>query len=293
MDIKFISPKDVKELSIYLEKMNIQNSNHIGFCGEQSEEIQDSLMNDFSDLKIEDSFVVAYDQLKIVGAMGLDFDLGNGTADIWGPFVTNENLDVAQALWQKILLKTPEEIKTCSYFINVNNTFAKKVEIQNNAHYSGADTVLSLTRKTFIPETITTSIKFDQGYYHSFASLHDKAFPKTYFSSHAILNRIDKHNTLFVLEADESKIKGYVYIEANPEHNEGNVEYIAVSEEYRGQGIGKTLLKDALKELFLYPSIEEVTICVSCENAAAINLYKSVGFKEKYTLDSYDVTLTR
>ena len=60
MNVKIIPPKDIKELSIYLEKMNAQSAAHIGFCGEQREEIHDSLMNDFSDLSINDSFSVAY-----------------------------------------------------------------------------------------------------------------------------------------------------------------------------------------------------------------------------------------
>lgn len=271
--------------------MNAENSSHIGFCGEQREEIYNSLMNDFSDLNIEDSFAVAWSQSKIVGAMGLDFDLGNGTADIWGPFVTDEDPDTAQALWDKVLLKIPQEIKSCTFFVNKANEFAKKFAIQNNAHYSGADMVLTITRSTFTPEAVNASKNIGEKYYNSFARLHGEAFPKTYFNSSTILKRINNHNILSVIEEDESNIKGYVYIEANPEYNEGNVEYIAVSGEARGQGIGKTLLKDALKKLFSYPSIYEVTICVSCENAAAINLYKSVGFKEKYVLDSYDLTI--
>lgn len=291
MDIKFVSPDVVKELCLYLEKMNAENSSHIGFCGEQSEEIYDTLMNDFSDLKIEDSFAVAWDQSKIVGAIGLDVDLENSTADIWGPFVTDGDPDTAQALWDKVLFKIPQEIKICSLFINKDNGFAKKFAIQNNAHYSGADMVLTITRNTFTPEAVNASKNIGEKYYNSFARLHGEAFPKTYFNSSTILKRINNHNNLLVIEEDESKIKGYIYIEANPEHNEGNIEYIAVSAEARGQGIGKTLLKDALKKLFSYPNIEEVTICVSCENAAAINLYKSVGFKEKYVLDSYGLTV--
>lgn len=289
MDIKFVSPSDVKELSLYLEKKNAENRSHIGFCGEQSEEIYDSLMNDFSDLKIEESFAVAWDHSKIIGAMGLDIDLGNGTADIWGPFVTDENPDTAKKLWDKVLLKIPQEIKSCTFFVNKDNEFAKNFAKQNNAHYSGADAVLYITKSTFTPDTINASPRIVKEYHDSFARLHDVAFPKTYFNSGTILSRLNEHNDLLVVEGDEADIKGYVYIEANPEYNEGNIEYIAVSKETRGQGIGKRLLKDALKKLFSYPSIEEVTICVSCKNAAAINLYKSVGFKEKYILDSYDL----
>ncbi|MFD1032519.1 GNAT family N-acetyltransferase [Metaplanococcus flavidus] len=289
MEIKFVSPNAVREVSEYLEKMNRQNRSHIGFCGEQNEEIYDSLMNDFSDLKIEDSLVAAYEQDKLMGMIGLDFDLESGDADIWGPFVTDENLDVAQALWNKALLKMPQEIKTCSFFINKENSFAKKFIEKNNAKYSSADTVLNIKRGTFTSEAMITSKGISEEYRASFSNLHNETFPKTYFNSITILNRVNERNELLVLEEDETQIKGYVYIEANPEHGEGNIEYIAVSEGLRGQGVGKALLKDALMKLFSYPGIDEVTICVSCENTAAINLYKSVGFKEKYVLDSYDL----
>lgn len=289
MEIKFASPNDVKELSVYLEKMNTQNRSHIGFCGEQNEEIYDSLMNDFSDLKIEDSIVAAYEQDKIVGMIGLDFDLESGDADIWGPFVTDENLDVALALWNKALLKIPQEIKSCSFFINKDNLFAKKFVAQNNAQYSSADMVLNITRNTFSEQADIATKGIEEEYYDSFANLHNEVFPKTYFNSNTILNRVNEHNNLLVIEEEGANIKGYVYIEANPEHGEGNIEYIAVSDGLRGQGIGKALLKDALMKLFSYPSIDEVTICVSCGNIAAINLYKSTGFTEKYILDSYDL----
>ena len=131
----------------------------------------------------------------------------------------------------------------------------------------------------------------EKEYYDSFASLHDEVFPKTYFNSKTILNRLNSNNNLLISKENESKIKGYVYIEAKPEHNEGDIEYVAVSEEFKGQGIGKILIIDALKKLFSYPSINEITICVSCENEVAINLYKSVGFKEKYALESYDLSV--
>ncbi|MEC1180237.1 N-acetyltransferase [Metasolibacillus meyeri] len=291
MEIKIIPPQDVKEISIYLEKMNTKSSSHIGFCGEQNEEIYDSLMNDFSDLELGDSFLVVYDQSNIVGAIGLDIDLDGEYADIWGPFVTDDNIDVAQALWNKAILKIPQEVKSCSFFINKDNLFVKEFVMQNNAQYSGTDLVLHITRSIFTKEAITTSEKIDKEYYDSFVSLHDEIFPKTYFNSHSILNRLNSRNDLLIIKGNESKIKGYVYIEAKPEHKEGNIEYIAVSTEFRGQGVGKMLIIGALKKLFSYPSIDEITICVSCENEAAINLYKSVGFKEKYVLDSYDLTV--
>lgn len=70
---------------------------------------------------------------------------------------------------------------------------------------------------------------------------------------------------------------------------EANIEYIAVSTKLRKQGIGKTLIRVAIDHLFSSSEIKEITICVGGDNLAAIHLYKSVGFLEKYKLISYDI----
>lgn len=75
MNFRITPPIHIRDLSIFLEKMNNKSSTHIGFCGEDRGEIYDHLMNDFSDLELKDSFLVAYNHSRIVGAIGLDMDL--------------------------------------------------------------------------------------------------------------------------------------------------------------------------------------------------------------------------
>jgi len=289
MNLKIAQPKNIRELSIYLEKMNTHNASHIGFCGERNEEIYDSLMTDFSDLTIKDSFLVAYNEEEIIGAIGLDIDLEDEYADVWGPFSTNNNIDVAQKLWDEILLNAPADIKANDFFINKQNIFAKEFLEKNNAKHSGTDFILSITREEYLGENTGEAIKFEDAFQKSFEKLHSFAFPKTYYTPTEILSRIDDHNVLFLIKDGETKIKGYVYIETKPEHNEANIEYIAVYPEYRGEGIGKKLINDAMNYIFSFPTIKEVDICVASNNDTAINLYKSSGFKEKYILDSYEI----
>lgn len=289
MNVKITPPKDIKELSIYLEKMNTQSTTHIGFCGEQSEEIHDSLMNDFSDLRINDSFLVAYNEAEIIGAIGLDIDLEDQYADVWGPFVTNNDMEIAQNLWNGILLKVPEDIKSFSFFINKNNLFVKEFLQKNNAKFLGTDFVFSITKDTISSIDVIESIEFEKAYQKSFEELHNIAFPDTYFNSNEIINRINEDNTLLLIENDDTNLKGYVYIETKPEHKEANIEYVSVYPDLRGKGVGKKLIDDALNQIFSYPTIEEVDICVSSNNEGAINLYKSAGFKDKYILESYEI----
>ncbi|BAD62754.1 GNAT family N-acetyltransferase [Shouchella clausii] len=285
-----ITPPDhIRDLAIFLEKMNNKSSSHIGFCGEDRGEIYDHLMNDFSDLEVKDSFLVAYNHSRIVGAIGLDMDLKRGCADVWGPFVEGEDIDMAQELWETIASKTPPMIKTFSFFLNEDNHFGKEFVLQNKGINQGSDLVLSITRDRFINHTPSDVETYSDAYRQSFINLHNEVFPTTYFDAHTIISRLNDFNHLFFVTENEHDIKGYVYIEANPKHMEANIEYIAVSTKLRKQGIGKTLIRVAIDHLFSYSEIKEITICVGGDNIAAIHLYKSVGFMEKYKLISYDI----
>ncbi|MHC0551937.1 GNAT family N-acetyltransferase [Salinicoccus sp. CNSTN-B1] len=289
MNIKITPPKDIKQLSVYLEKMNTQSTSHIGFCGEKNGEIHDSLMNDFSDLGIDDSFLVAYNETEIIGAIGLDLDLEDQYADVWGPFATNNDIELAQALWNEVLTKVPEAVKSFSFFINKNNLFVKEFLKKNNARFLGTDFVFSITRETIPDIDVIESKKFEEPYKKSFEELHSTAFPDTYFNASEILNRINEYNTLLLNENSDKEIKGYVYTETKPKYKEANIEYIAVYPNLRGEGVGKKLINDALHQIFSYPTIDEVDICVSSNNEEAIKLYKSAGFRDKYILDSYEI----
>lgn len=119
-------------------------------------------------------------------------------------------------------------------------------------------------------------------------ALHELAFPNTYYNSNQILSRISEDNQLFIIQ-DNNDVKGYVYVEAVPLHGEGVIEYIAVSPEYRGQGIATKLMKAALHHLFSYEEIEEITLSVGANNKTAIALYKVSGFQIKHAMIAYKI----
>ncbi|UTR16313.1 GNAT family N-acetyltransferase [Salipaludibacillus sp. LMS25] len=275
MKILINSPINLRELTVFLERMNNNRMSHIGFCGEDSEEIYDSLMNDFSDLELKDSFLVAYNNSRIVGAIGLDVDFKKGCADVWGPFVEGEDMQIAQKLWENIISKIPNTIKTFSFFMNKENKLVKDFVLQNKGIYQGSDLVLRMTRDRLINYMPSNVEIYSDPYRESFINLHNEVFPKTYFDANSILSRLNDLNNLFLVTANDSDIKGYVYIEANPKHLEANIEYVAVSKKIRKEGVGKTLIIGAINKLFSYPEVEEITICVGGDNIAAINLSHS------------------
>lgn len=288
MNIHIATPDNIRLLANFLAEMNNQKKYHIGFCGEDSLEIYDTLINDFSDLKLDESFIVAYKDSNIIGAIGLDIDLEGGYADVWGPFVKKEDNGLAVKLWQMLIQNVPEEVKKFSFFMNEENKFAMNFALQIEGVCRGSDLVLNISEDKYKIGKVNLD-KFSDKYHESFSKHHNEIFPNTYFDAETILNRLNDYNQLILAKEDAFNIKGYVYIEANPKHREGNIEYVGVSKEFRKQGIGKTLITCALNRLFSYQRIEEITICVGEDNIPAVELYRSVGFEVKYKLISYDV----
>lgn len=57
--LEFRIVKDIKEAAEFIAALNSKDEHHVGYLGTNQEEILDSLLNDFSDLSLEDSLVCA------------------------------------------------------------------------------------------------------------------------------------------------------------------------------------------------------------------------------------------
>lgn len=285
MNIVIESPRNSEDLALFLAKMNALTNQHIGYCGESKEEIYDTLTSDFSDLNLANSFMVAYDEVEIVGAIGLDVDLEDRSAEVWGPFVSEAFIhsDLVNELWEKVTAPSASQVDRYHFFLNHENAYVKEFSISHGGESQGQHTVLA-AKKSEWKGVVDGEVKeYNSTYEEGFAELHGQAFPSTYYSAETILGRLSEQNQLFIATSDK-QLTGYVYIEAEPQHSEGSIEYIAVSDRFRRQGIGKKLLTFALNQLFAYENIEEITLSVNKGNEKAIRLYQAAGFNVKHEL---------
>ncbi len=90
------------------------------------------------------------------------------------------------------------------------------------------------------------------------------------------------HGT-YVIEKD-GDIIGKVRLEITD--SIGGIYGLEVIPEYRGKGHGRELLLLSIKKLKEI-TVNEITLQVETKNKNALNLYKSCGFKENYTMDYY------
>lgn len=283
LKIRIIDKEDIGSVSNFISQLNNNEESHIGYCGTDKNEIAKYMINDISDVKYTDSFVVAYDGNKLVGVLGFEADLEDSSAEIWGPFILSDKWDVVFDMWKKITDMLPDKINSLEMFPNQKNI--RVCQLSKNLLFEkySDETILIFQRnnsqklKTVSIEELTTKSHADM------VRFHNNAFPNAYYSGQQIIKRLDEYKKVFII-VNKGLFCGYIYVEAEPEFSEASIEFFAVEESERGYGIGGQLLTGALKWLFTFSGMDSITLCVNSANDNAINLYKKVGFTHLHDL---------
>jgi len=69
-------------------------------------------------------------------------------------------------------------------------------------------------------------------------------------------------------------------------YHEGNLLLHTIAPEFRGQGLGKYFWTCAIEHLF-HVGVEEISSSISASNLAILNLYASLGFRFRHSVDIY------
>lgn len=277
------------EAAATFAQINAVERSHIGYCGTDPAEIEATLREDFKLNEI----LFAYEKGEIVGVLAFDYDVDDKQADVWGPFLQeNQSVEVAKRLWDAHPLTSKKW--SFHFFINTKNRTATQFVTsilgakQQGIHLALIKEKQNHTQSALPPIEIDLTNADEK---EAFIQLHRSAFPRAYYSGEEIISRLDHHKRLFLSKHDDH-VSGYVYLEANPEFGEGSVEFIAVDPVMQKRSIGRELLNQAIDFLFKEESIQDLALTVSTETKGAIRLYRSVGFHDRYELAAFQVDLT-
>ncbi|KKO55313.1 GNAT family N-acetyltransferase [Paenibacillus sp. DMB20] len=277
-------------LSSFLARLNRMDSHHVGYCGEQVEEIYSTLQEEFVESgNLNRWFTIMTDQSEIVGVLGFNVDEENRSAELWGPFIDAEGetwASIAEQLWTAGVAKLEGSVDRYYGFYNMENHSAARFMEAKGGKTTGEHIVLRAEEPAFRDHNFPSLQDMDPAYEEQFMELHETTFPNTYYNAKRILQQVNNHRRLFIL-TDQSQLVGYVYVEGNSEFKEGSIEYIAVSKNFRRKGFGRTLLGQALNYLFHEVELDEISLCVDYGNQSAIQLYHSAGFKTVHRLRAY------
>lgn len=269
----------------FIALLNNSEESHIGYCGKDKEEIAKSIVQDITDITYTESFVVAYENNQLVGVLGFDADLENRSAEIWGPFIRQGNWDIALAMWKDMMAILPGEIREIDMFPNRKNIRVCNLAEELGFEKYSDETILVFRRKEKAGRDALLE-ELAPAHFLQMRQLHEKAFPGAYYNGQQILDRLNEHRKVFNL-IDGDRLRGYIYVEAEPEFGEGSIEFFAVEENERGKGTGRKLLAGALNWLFTFESMDAITLCVRSSNERAIGLYKKVGFRHEHDLVAF------
>ncbi|MGV3466768.1 MAG: GNAT family N-acetyltransferase [Heyndrickxia sp.] len=282
MQIMKMNQNEVDVVARFISIMNQREDFHIGYCGTDQEEIKTVLINEL-DIPYRESFLTAYENDELIGVIGFDADTENKSVEVWGPFISDQNLVILSNILQELLEIIPDDIEKIDMFPNKKNLNCIHLAKEQGFQFKSEQTILKIMKPTRNYDEKEKLIELTDEYQSDFIHLHQQAFPKTYYDSQQILDRLNGTRKVFII-TELNVLAGYIYVEANPEFGEANIEFFAVKEEYRGKGLGGRLLNIALQWLFSYETIHEVMLCVNSVNEKAIRLYQKVGFEHVHDL---------
>lgn len=120
--LEFGKAKDIKEAAEFIAALNSKDEHHVGYLGTDQGEILDSLLNDFSDLSLEESLVCAYHEGKLIGVLGFHYDEEKKAAEVWGPFtIQMPGVELSLKMWNTLLKQLPVKPEKVYGFYNVKN----------------------------------------------------------------------------------------------------------------------------------------------------------------------------
>ncbi|MBS4537716.1 GNAT family N-acetyltransferase [Clostridium sp. D2Q-11] len=279
IEFKLANKEDINQISDFIAEINKVEESNIGFCGIDNNEIFHSLIEDITDIPFYKSFIIAYQNEKIIGVLGFDTDFSSNNVEVWGPFIKESKWNIVYDMWGKMIERLADEIELISMFINKKNKRCLSLVENLNFNKKSEEIIFNFERRNISKLLGIPNIELSPIYYQDMESLHDKVFPKTYYTGKEIIERLNNYRKVFI-NTENNDLAGYIYTEVNPRFGEGSIEFFAVEETQRGKGIGNKLLSMALKWLFTFEGVNDITLCVNSENKKAVELYKRIGFKQ-------------
>lgn len=118
-----------------------------------------------------------------------------------------------------------------------------------------------------------------------------QSFEEKYPSIESFRNELQEHRdhkgSLFLVAEQEGTLVGYIRIEPVASRRLSHTAHLSLGSlpQAQGQGIGRRLLEEALKQVSKSGTIEIIYLHVRADNKPAVHLYETVGFEILTTLE--------
>ena len=192
-------------------------------------------------------YVVAWQDGRLVGAMGSEYDQELERGWLHGPHAAPEDWDaIATALFTRALAELPGCIRQLDAYLNIENVrgrrfyarqgFTERESLSHEFWLTPADRVVSGDRRCRL---------LGRQHEASFKRLYRALFPTAYYTGERVLEMIGQsHQVLVVAQGDE--VLGFAVVSVDESLSMGEIQFLGVREEHRRQGVGRRLLLAAI-----------------------------------------------
>ncbi len=217
----------------------------------------------------------------LVGAALVDVDEALGRAWLFGPWTADPADDVlAERLLDAALDAVPASVGQVDNFLTPANRRGVRL---HEARGFGVERRSSILRSTLRPEEPGSGVVgVPPARRAALVALHEASFPGTWLTPERLLAEPPSADTTVLHLADPhdpAGVLGYVVLRLEPERGEAVVDYVAVRDDVRGHGHGRSLLRRAVRLAFDEHGASAVTLVVDDANVRASALYRSAGFE--------------
>jgi ribosomal protein S18 acetylase RimI-like enzyme len=269
---------DLPDIAQFIAARNGDETQHIGYLGEAAEDVGGTL----AELYPEAVFAVARDNGgDLVGVLGTDWDLAVGRAWLYGPY--GEGSD---GLYAALTERIPAGVEHELYCASANRMVIEFAERHGFAH-SGRSLMYELGRD--VAETLppapgpVTAVPLAPEYVDQFAAAYEEIFPAAPYKAQAVATR----TPLPLVVIEDGRLLGFVTLRLTPEFGNGELAHIGVVADARGRGVGRELLRAAIREAFHDPRLLTLCLNTNVTNDVGRSLYESVGFRRGWDMVAF------
>jgi ribosomal protein S18 acetylase RimI-like enzyme len=223
---------------------------------------------------------------EIVGVAGFDFDEPLNRAFLYGPWSVDDEWDArANRLFERLLAAVPSATESIEMAFDTENDRAAGFADRYGFELVRDHFTMGFSRgdHELDPDPDIREMTDDDR--ADVMQLHERCFERTWPSGQQLLEQLEKgpDRRIFVVHV-EGKLAGYHFATVERETGEAFVDNIGVDDAFRGRGLATRLLTHGLWWMFSFAEVNGIELSVRQENAAALRVYESAGFRRLYAI---------
>jgi ribosomal-protein-alanine N-acetyltransferase len=221
---------------------------------------------------------LAFQGDTLVGLAFVVIDSQQGRVWINGPWVVHEHWDSVADILIQLLLDdvVPAGIADVELCGHVDHHRLATLAERRALARSNVFVVMGLDRAQIVDWAPPNLSPLTDAHAEAVGRLHDELFPGAPWTGRQLLDKAGSQVTVLVA-TEAHRAAGYVAAEVQP-GPEGYIHFVGVHGDHRRRGIGRTLVMAAVAEMLADPAVSRVFLSVDSTNAAAVALYRSLGF---------------